>query len=435
MTIDHQTSRPRPARWEVEQHLLRLVTAGLDQPASSISPEARLLEDLGFDSLAIVELIMGIEAELGIGVPDELARTIFTHPRATLRTVAAGLLEHWDVIPPDRSRGKKGGAPHPEVERVPFTQLGGSVSWTEWLAGELHEPLGLNREGFSQFIRKTDGMRCVAIPAADVVVGCGDADALPDQQPQHRIRVSGFFMDAEPVSCAAYARFLNSVTGVAPETVAEWCGVSPDDHRIPQFPLRRCRKGWEPVPGTETHPMVLVSWYGANAYALWAHRLDWRLYAGERSADSRLPTEAQWEYAARGADYREYPWSAETPTPELAAVARHSLGMEYPSPQLPSAGVHERLGMSPFGLHHMAGNVWQWCRDWYSPDFYAGAAAREGDPVNSTASGVRSERGGSWVGPGELCASSYRRGRPPGARGRCLGFRCAAPYSEVSLSP
>jgi formylglycine-generating enzyme required for sulfatase activity len=136
-----------------------------------------------------------------------------------------------------------------------------------------------------------------------------------------------------------------------------------------------------------------------------------------------LPSEAQWEYAARGAIGKLFPWGDEPATPERARVALHTARAIYQS-GLPLAGVTEKLGMSPFGLHHMAGNVWQWCADWYAADFYRQPGSRQRNPQNTTPGFARSERGGSWIGPADLARSSYRRGRPPGARGRCLGFRC-----------
>lgn len=95
------------------------------------------------------------------------------------------------------------------------------------------------------------------------------------------------------------------------------------------------------------------------------------------------------------------------------------------------AAVNEPLGVSPLGLFHMAGNVWQWCRDWYATDAYAGRPEVCEDPVQVNPTGLRSERGGSWVGPAELCRSSGRRGRDPAARGRCLGFRCISDLGKL----
>jgi acyl carrier protein len=253
-----------------------------------------------------------------------------------------------------------------------------------------------------------------------------------------------------PVSNAAYARFLESVAPVPAAVLREWCLPGSGDRREQHFPLLRSRRGWQPVLGAEQQPMILVTWYGANAYSLWANRRDWRRYRGDGSIPaglqdrpvaaaappeewlgSLLPSEAQWEYAARGGEARRYPWGDDPPTAERVCLACHVRGAAYTAGTLPAARVSERLGMSPFGLHHMAGNVWQWCRDWYAPDFYRRPEALQTDAQNRQATGIRCERGGSWVGPERLARSSYRRGRPPEACGRCLGFRCAAPARDL----
>lgn len=203
---------------------------------------------------------------------------------------------------------------------------------------------------------------------------------------------------------------------MAPATLQDLFLLRPEDKRREHELLRRGGDGlWEPLPGTERYPMILVTWYGANAYSLWVNRKDWRDYRSEGRDASRLPSEAEWEYAARGAEPRDYPWGNEAPEPWRMRYARHTPGTTYRPETLPLADVNETLGLSPFGLRHMAGNVWQWCRDWYAP--YS-------DGLAKGQSQVRSERGGSWIGPSFLCRSSYRRGRVPTARGRCLGFRC-----------
>jgi formylglycine-generating enzyme required for sulfatase activity len=258
-----------------------------------------------------------------------------------------------------------------------------------------------------------------------------------------------FLIDAEPVANLAFARFLNSVGIVPAEVLHEWCGTAPDDPRRAQLGLRRCWwlpwTPWRSLRSTARQPMILVSWYGAAAYSLWAHRFDWRYYRGDGTipaelasrrieappppaADLCLPSELEWEYAARGPEPQRYPWGDADPTPELLRVAQHQHGRPYTAETLPAAEVCARLGMSPFGLHHMAGNVWQWCRDWYRPGPAPDARTADapGEPT-----GIRSERGGSWVGPSRLAECGYRRGRPPLARGRCLGFRCVGTLGRV----
>lgn len=299
----------------------------------------------------------------------------------------------------------------------------------------MFEPLPTQGKS-TEYRRRSDGMRCILIPEATVEIGCDAPDSPIDEKPLHVVEIGSFLIDVEPVSTTAYCRFLNSLGEVDLQSLADWFVLDPQDDRNQHMLIRREERGWEPIPGTERWPMILVSWYGANAYSLWANGQGWTNYGAEPETEPEcfLPSEAQWEYAARGACYRTFPWGDEPPSPERLRFGQHRKGLTYRADALPMADANAELGMSPFGLHHMAGNVWQWCRDWYDAAFYANPEASTPDPLNRTPSKVRSERGGSWVGPESLCRSSFRRGRPPLARGRCLGFRCVSPVPK-NLQP
>lgn len=443
-----------PARWEpeyVETRVLEVTCDCFGYRPEEVSLDARVGQDIGGDSLDMVEYIMQLEKEFQITISDEIAEGWFTHQPLSIRNIAAMVWYLQGTGKPDRSDWTQPRPELPAVETVPFTQLGDRLKPRDWHKGRLYEPLGRNREGHLQYRRRTDGMRCVVVPEGEISLGNDEADALPDQQPSHRVNLQPFLIDAEPVSNTAFARFLNSVGRISTAILGEWCLSEKGDRRSPYFPLRKGWLDWNPLPGTERQPIILVSWYGANAYSLWANRRDWRYYRGDGvipddlrktsvAADpppvewleSFLPSEAQWEYAARGPEGRRYPSGEEELSAERLRVARHIAGAAYTAETLPAAGVSERLGMSPFGLHHMAGNVWQWCRDWYRADFYHRPEAVALDAQNAEATGVRSERGGSWVGPAELTRPTYRRGRPPQSFGRCLGFRCAGQMGNLS---
>ncbi len=270
------------------------------------------------------------------------------------------------------------------------------------------------------------------LPAATVEIGTDDPTFDRDARPKHGVPLDSFLIDAETVSTTAYCRFLNSIGGNN-RCLADWFLLTDSDDRNEHVLIGRTGSGWQPIHGCEEWPMILVSWYGANAYSLWANGKDWWNYRGEGSdeAVSFLPTEAQWEYAARGPEFREYPWGDEPACAGRMKYGLHAVSEVYTATTLPLAAVHETMGMSPFGLHHMAGNVWQWCRDWYGDRFYSKPEACERNAFNRSETGIRSERGGSWVGPAELCRSSHRRGRTPYARGRCLGFRCVSDAREA----
>jgi acyl carrier protein len=421
---------------DVEQRVCDLVSVQLGIPRDRISAHDRLIQDLMVDSLDMVELCMVVEETFDIALPDNSSnpvyKAVFTRSPFRLSDLAELVYLQQGTGRPEPWFWRR---PKEEVPSLPpllFTQLDGCWQASASDKQSLLEPLKWHGPA-AQYRRRSDGMRCLLIPAASVEIGSDSPEALHDERPKHVVELDSFLIDAEPVSTTAYCRFLNSIDGVAPEVLADWFVLDPEDDRNEHVLIHQVGSEWRPVPGAERWPMILVSWYGANAYSLWANGRDWRGYGAEHGAEpeSLLPTEAQWEYAARGARYQAFPWGEEPPSPDWMRYGQHRKGAAYRADTLPMADVNDLLGMSPFGLHHMAGNVWQWCRDWYDETFYRRPEARRANPVNQTPGKVRSERGGSWIGPAILCRSSFRRGRPPSARGRCLGFRCVSSVEGV----
>ena len=294
----------------------------------------------------------------------------------------------------------------------------------------------------------------VWIPGGTFWMGCEACD-MPDALPVHQVSVEGFWMDPTPVTNAEFERFVNA-TGFV--TVAErqpdpkdFPGVPPDklvagsavfqatSHPVP---LDDPRQWWQYTPGANwthpegrgssvrdrpDHPVVHIAFEDALAYARWAGK--------------RLPTEAEFEFAARGGlDRNRYPWGNEL-TPGGKAVANTWQG-RFPAKDRGEDGY---TGTSPvtafppnrFGLYDMGGNVWQWCADWYRPDYYA-ALARAGPLANNPhgpggsydvqepGAAKRVVRGGSY-----LCTDQYCARYLVGSRGKAevssgasnLGFR------------
>jgi acyl carrier protein len=409
---------------EIQDRVCDIVARNLGLDRRKMALHLRIVQDLNCDSLEVVELFLSIEDEFQISLPDPGAadpvyKSVFTRPNFSLGDLAELVYLRRDAGP--RPPGKRSRtSPHTVESTLPFTQLGGRL--LDDPAVPLLHPL--EKKHCRLFRRHTDGMTCILLPAADnVPIGTSATTPFPDEHPAHHVSLSAFVIDQEPVSTTAYARFLNSIDPPSADTLTDWFLLAPTDKRRHHQLLQHTPAGWSPLPGTERFPMILVSWFGANAYARWANRLDWRDYRDDAPA---LPSEAQWEYAARGAEPHPYPWGPKAPTPDTARFARFTPGDTYEPHTLPLANVNEPLGLSPFGLRHMAGNIWQWCRDGYDPAFYQSPAATALDPINTATTAVRAERGGSWIGPAFLCRSSYRRGRAPTAKGRCLGFRCVS---------
>jgi formylglycine-generating enzyme required for sulfatase activity len=216
----------------------------------------------------------------------------------------------------------------------------------------------------------------VEIPGGSVPVGrdlaCFRGDALADELPTHVVTVPGFELSETPVTNAQYATFVAEGHGAPPP---HWL----DDR---------------PPAALAAHPVTWVDWNDADAFCRWA--------------GGRLPTEAEWEKAARGTDSRTYPWGDE-PDERRAVVGRGiKRGTTAPVGSLPG-------GASPYGLLDMAGNVWEWTASWYGP--YPGSLEEGTERVL---------RGGSYASPGlrwVRCASRSRS--RPFRRQAHIGFRLA----------
>ncbi len=262
----------------------------------------------------------------------------------------------------------------------------------------------------------------------------GANDGLPDQLPLHDVKVSGFWMDKTEVTNLQFAAFVKA-TGYL-TTSERRIATDPNAGSLAFRPpgklesLEDSGQWWSPVGGTswrhpegpqsdlngkEKHPVVHVTYEDCIAYASWAGK--------------RLPTEAEWEYAARGGlVHNDFVWGREK-LPEGHWMANIWQGA-FPGENTGEDGF---VGTAPvasypangFGLQDMAGNVWEWCADWYSADYYQKSARK--DPLGPPDGSQRVIRGGSF-----LCADSYSKGYRPSARMKApptlsradLGFRC-----------
>lgn len=232
--------------------------------------------------------------------------------------------------------------------------------------------------------KQPDPVPMVTIPAGPFLMGSQHPKGRADEWPQHAVYVETFAIDQVEVTNERYMAFVTA-TG----------------HRSPPNPygtgLVLSAKGIEQLP------VVQVTWYDAKAYCRWAKK--------------RLPTEAEWEKAARGTDGRPFPWGDHQPTRTRANFDREWDGDKtlHPVGSLPE-------GDSPYGIKDMSGNAREWVQDWYDPDYYANAPDK--NPQGPEKGIVRVIRGGSWHSP----MSDIRAG----ARGRGgfalqthgTGFRC-----------
>ncbi|MBI3922948.1 MAG: SUMF1/EgtB/PvdO family nonheme iron enzyme [Armatimonadetes bacterium] len=264
-------------------------------------------------------------------------------------------------------------------------------------------------------VNPRDGAVMVWIPAGDFMMGKDESDldreiarygwpkywkdSMLDETPKHRVSLDGFWMYQYEVTAGQYRKFCKATGHAAPPD--PWWGRQPD------------------------HPVVNVSWKDANAYSAWA--------------GCYLPTEAQWEYAACGGEERVFPWGDEWDRKKcnsgwyhlrtvLTTISQWMWEFLFRQPRqekpLTTRVGRFHKGVSPFGCEDMAGNVWEWCADWYDGNYYKNAPAR--NPQGPSSGDGRVLRGASWLSfDVYLFRCSIRDSLTPDAWLDLYGFRCA----------
>jgi formylglycine-generating enzyme required for sulfatase activity len=241
-----------------------------------------------------------------------------------------------------------------------------AVTGQPGLSQQVNVPAGQAREN------RKDGLKYVWIPPGTFVMGCspGDNECFDWEKPPHQVTITkGFWIGQTPVTVGAFKRFAAAAGRQVPPTPSSWTN--------------------------ENMPIDNVTWDDAQAYCSWA--------------GARLPTEAEWEYAARGGSTA----ARYGPIDEVAWYAGNSGG-----------GRHDvgRKRANGFGLYDMLGNVSEWVSDWYDENYYRSSPSQ--DPQGAASGGARALRGGDGSDSAREVRVSYRGGAYPGFRIR-VGLRCA----------
>lgn len=277
----------------------------------------------------------------------------------------------------------------------------------------------------------------VLIPGGEFLMG-DHHDGMGPSLPVHAVYVDSFYMSRYKIINQQYCDFLNSaymqgLVQVSSGVVYPTGGGNPYCDTTVSAPYSRITwngSSFGVVPGKKDHPMADVSWYGAVAYCNWRSQqegyqqgYDLSTWEYDFSKNGyRLPTEAEWEYAARGGEhnpYYRYPWGDSI---DGSKANYSNSGDPYETGSYPWTTPVDYYPANGYGLYDMAGNVWDWCNDWYSDTYYSSSPYN--NPTGPVSGSKRVLRGGCWFFGADYCRVALRfYPFHPGGRSSSGGFR------------
>ena len=274
--------------------------------------------------------------------------------------------------------------------------------------------------GATLVISQSIGLEMVRVPAGEFVMGSPEGQGSDDDEdPQHSVSLDDYWIDRTEVTNAMFARFVDE-TGYLTDAEKDGLGTvfdssTQDWSEIQGANWRHPRGPESSLDGLADHPVVQVSWNDAVAYCEWAGK--------------RLPSEAEWEKAARGTDGRTNPWGEQEPTGELSNFADRNLEVDWSDKnvddgyQFTAPVGSYPAGASPFGALDMEGNVWEWVADWYNDGYYAQSPSE--NPQGPASGDYRVLRGSSWYDAASRFQAADRFRNAPFNLNDAFGFRCA----------